>query len=235
MESVDERISVAALIPAYEPGDRLVKLVEELSASFRRIIVVDDGSRSETAKSVFAKIKPKVEKIIVHSENRGKGAAIKSALNYLGASDVVIADADGQHLPEDIVKVAKAVPGRAGLVLGSRVFRLGETPFRSIWGNWWTQRIFRLATGLSIRDTQTGLRGVPASLVESIAALPGERYEFEMVMLAAARRHREKPLEVAIRTVYFENNRLSHFSPLKDTICIFRALFRYLKEESIKS
>lgn len=201
-------------------------LVQKLNERFERLVIVNDGSTRGL--ETLAAVEPLVEKVLVHSANRGKGAALKTAFDYLGAVDVVTADADGQHKLEDIVKVAEALrTQREGLVLGVRAFD-GKVPFRSRFGNWWTRIFFFLLTGLYVRDTQTGLRGIPAELVSRVRALEGERYEYEMVMLADAKRHAAKPVQIPIETIYLNNNAESHFSPFKDTVRIYRALFRYL-------
>lgn len=201
-------------------------LVRKLNERFARLVVVNDGSTRGL--ETLSAVEPLVEKLLVHPVNRGKGAALKTAFDYLGAVDVVTADADGQHTPEDIVKVAEALKTqRRGLVLGVRAF-VGKVPFRSRFGNWWMRIFFFLLTGLYVRDTQTGLRGIPAELVSRVRALEGERYEYEMVMLADAKRQAAKPVQIPIETIYLNDNAESHFSPLKDTIRIYRALFRYL-------
>lgn len=221
-----ERLGVVLLIPAYEPTDELPKLVRKLSAHFSRIVIVNDGS-TRGLKYLEA-ARPFVETILVHPVNRGKGAAIKTGLDYIGECDVVTADADGQHMLGDILHVAKALETyREGLVLGVRSFT-GKVPLRSRFGNWWTRLWFFLFTGLYVRDTQTGLRGIPSSLVKRVRALAGERYEYEMVMLADAKHHPSHPLQLTIETVYLNDNSESHFSPLKDSIRIYRALFTYL-------
>lgn len=211
----------AVLIPARDPTERLAALVDALAPRFGRIVVVDDGSVSGLG--VFDAIAPKVEKILRHDRNRGKGAALKTGFAYLGEVDVVTADADGQHSPEDIAKVAEALRGqRGGLVLGVRSFE-GEVPFRSRFGNFWTRIWFRVATGLAVGDTQTGLRGIPAPLVPRVAALPGTGFEYEMAMLVDAKRHPSRPLEVPIRTIYIPGNK-SHHRPFADTWRIYKAM-----------
>ena len=222
------RVGPVVLIPAYNPGAALPELVRRLSERFARIVIVDDGSVS--GRDEIAAASRFAEKVLVHPENRGKGAALKTGLAYIGRADVVTADSDGQHTCEDIERVANALARHGGgLVLGVRSFS-GRVPFRSRFGNWWTRHFFRLLTGLDVADTQTGLRGIPAALVERVAALPGERYEFEMVMLADARNHPAPPLQVPIATVYIDGNRESHFSPLADTRRIYGALFRFLRK-----
>ena len=214
------------LIPAYNPDEKLLALLPKLKERFEHIVLVDDGS--VTGKDVFAKAEPLVDTILVHEKNRGKGAALKTGFAHIGSlTDVITADADGQHTPEDIAKVAEGLKThRDGLVLGVRSFS-GKVPFRSRFGNWWTRWFFFLMTGLMVRDTQTGLRGIPAALVPRVAKIPGERYEYEMAMLADAKRHPSRPLQVPIETVYLDENTTSHFHPVLDAIRIYRSLFQF--------
>lgn len=215
---------VIVLIPAYDPDEKLLALLPKLRERFDRIVLVDDGSTS--GKDVFEKARPLVETILVHDINRGKGCALKTGFAYAGgAADVVTVDSDGQHDPEDVAKVAAALATcRDGLVLGVRSFT-GDVPFRSRFGNFWTRFFFNLLTGLHVTDTQTGLRGIPAELLSRVAALPGDRFEYEMVMLADARRQAREPLEVPIRTIYLDGNKTSHHRPFVDTWRIYKALF----------
>ena len=223
-DSVDSRTAI--LIPAYNPDGKLLALLPRLKERFRHIVLVDDGSTA--GKDVFEKAVPFVDAILVHDRNRGKGAALKTGFAHLGGStDVITVDADGQHTPEDIAKVAEALKShRDGLVLGVRSFS-GRVPLRSRFGNWWTRWFFFLMTGLMVRDTQTGLRGIPAALVPRVAKIPGERYEYEMAMLADAKRHPSRPVQIPIETVYIDENATSHFNPLLDTVRIYRSLFQF--------
>ena len=111
-------------------------------------------------------------------------------------------------------------------MLGVRTFE-GPIPFRSRWGNGWTRILFRLLTGLAIRDTQSGLRGIPSDMLDRMLALRGDRYEYEMAMLADARSHEQKPLQIPIETIYIEENATSHFNPILDTIRVYRSLFQF--------
>ena len=214
---------MTVVIPAYDPDEQLLKLLPELHRLFPRIVLVDDGS--VRGREVIAAAAPYVSQTLVHPVNRGKGAALKTAFAALGDEDVITVDADGQHSPADVRRIAEALQThRGGLVLGTRC--LASMPFRSWWGNAWTCMVFFLFTGLWVRDTQTGLRGIPAGLLRRVAALPGDRYEYEMAMLADARLHPERPLQLPITTIYREGNASSHFSPLRDTVRIFAALVR---------
>ncbi len=215
------------LIPAYNPGQNMTDFIRELSGYFGRIVVVDDGSTE--GKALFDEIGGiNGCKVLRHEINRGKGAALKTGFAFIGEKDTITADADGQHSIHDIVKVAKALAScRNGLVLGVREFK-GDVPFRSKFGNFWTRIFFFLLTGLDVKDTQTGLRGIPSGLIERIRAIEGDRYEYEMAMLADAKTHAEKPTLVTIDTIYRDNNASSHFRPLADTVRIYRTLIARL-------
>ena len=218
---------IAIVIPAYQPDAKLVGLVEALRTEFPHVVVVDDGSAG--CEETFEAIRGCVEALLVHPANCGKGAALKTGFawirEHLPGTGVVTADADGQHTPEDILRIAEATATRkGGIVLGVRTFE-GPIPFRSRWGNGWTRILFRLLTGLAIRDTQSGLRGIPADMLDRMLALRGDRYEYETRMLVDARRHAQPPLQIPIRTVYLEGNRSSHYRPLRDTLLTQAALW----------
>ena len=222
--------SPVILIPAYNPSAELEIFVGELIKSFSRIVVVDDGSTKGLEFFDAIRDLPGVE-LLRHQINRGKGAALKTGFRHIGNVDTVTADADGQHAVRDVIKVARALNShRGGLVLGVRAFK-GEVPFRSRFGNFWTRLFFFLFSSVYVSDTQTGLRGIPAGLTEKISSLPGDGYEYEMAMLTNVRIHPEKPLEVPIETIYEAGNGSSHFSPLADTVKIYRAMFAELRRQ----
>ena len=222
-------MNVIVLIPAYRPQERLVGYVDELAASgFGRIVVVDDGS-GEGFKSVFDELEAKPFCIVLrHASNQGKGIALKTGFAHVvehhrDAVGVLTADADGQHVCEDCVRVAQAMSdGRESAVIGSRNFTFGKIPFRSWIGNRWSSLSFALVLGCWLPDTQTGLRAFPVSMLPQILEAPGERYEYEMGVLMKLVRSRLPVKTVPIKTVYEDGNASSHFSPLKDTIRINR-------------
>jgi putative flippase GtrA len=217
------------LIPAYRPGSELPQLVESLAGNgtFTSIVVVDDGSGPEYA-PVFAGCRATV---VSHAKNLGKGAALRTGILHILAAhpgcSVVTADADGQHHPEDIVRVAERLEREpAYLVLGSRDFE-GAVPARSRAGNRIAGNVFRLLVGQKLRDTQTGLRGIPAHMLPQVAAISSTGYEFELDMLTAAK-HLSIPItEEPVRTIYAPGNTTSHFNPLADSMRIGFVLTRF--------
>ncbi len=218
------------LIPAYEPGPCLEPLVTELLAADPEIevVVVDDGSGSSSAAAVFRRVAVAGATVLHHDRNRGKGAALKTglahALDAYPGEDVVTADADGQHTVRDILHVADglredAAAGVPALILGCRAFT-GAVPLRSRVGNTLSRWLFRLAAGWPLSDTQTGLRGIPSSLVAWVRDQPGERFEYEQNVLLRCRRSGVATRELPIDTVYLEGNASSHFRPVVDSLRI---------------
>ena len=224
-------METVALIPAYEPDERLVEFVDRLHGEgFSRVVVVDDGS--SVGREIFKGVMERGVPVVAHEVNRGKGAALKTGLRWIfehlpDCAVVVTADADGQHRPNDIVRVAEvALANPSALTLGVRAFT-GKVPLRSRFGNWWTRQFFFLATRMHVADTQTGLRGIPVSLMPRMLEIPGDRYEYEMAMLADARHHAAPPVQVPIETVYEPGNTSSHFNPLRDSVRIYGALLHF--------
>ena len=215
------------LIPAYKPDDRLCSLVASLKEKYR-VVVVDDGGGSQYGE-IFATAKDLGAVVLTHEVNRGKGAAIKTGLAYAkdqGADGVITADADGQHTPGDIDRIAEAMAQNPdSFVVGGRDF--SQMPPRSKFGNTVTRAVFRLATGVKISDTQSGLRGLPACLFDRMLAVDGDRYEYEMNVLLSLRAWHASYLEIPIETVYIDNNSSSHFHAVRDGLKVFSRVLKY--------
>lgn len=223
---------LAVIIPAYNPENRLVALVEELQAiGFALIIVIDDGSDA-ASRPVFAGMKDKAGvELLRHAVNAGKGRALKTAFNHCLCEHphlfgVITADADGQHAPHDIARVGHALLERGAFVMGTRQFA-GDVPLRSRLGNLVTSGVVSVLHGKRITDTQTGLRGIPISLLPRLLALPGERYEYETSMLVEMIVDHVELRELPIDTIYLDGNRASHFNPLLDSMRIYFVLIRF--------
>jgi glycosyltransferase involved in cell wall biosynthesis len=224
---------LAVLIPAWQPEACLAALASNLVAhGFGAIIIVDDGSDEKYAKFFRELALLPYIQVLRHTVNLGKGRALKTGINHFLSElremdGLVTADADGQHKPADIVRVAQALlEGRGRVVLGSRSFA-SDVPLRSRFGNGLTRYIFALVTGSKLADTQTGLRAFPRNLLPDLLAFDGERYEYEMTVLVHLCRQESKPLEVPIETIYIDGNHSSHFNPIRDSMRIYFVLVRF--------
>lgn len=219
------------LIPAYEPDIKLLELVRSIrqSAPEMPVVIVNDGSSADYT-PVFEKAASLGAIVIGYPHNHGKGQALKTGFNYIEANlpnhGVVCADSDGQHSVEDILSVAKHVGESNTMVLGQREFD-GEVPLRSRFGNACTGLLFGLATGEQVHDTQTGLRGYPASMLAWLQSVPGNRYEYELNLLLRSRGAGHAMESIPISTIYLEANESSHFRPLIDSIRIYIPLLKF--------
>ena len=221
----------AILIPAYKPDDKLVALTDQLlTHDDLKLVVVDDGS-GEAFRPVFEALDKRVT-LISYPDNKGKGGALKTGIRYImdhmpECERLVTADADGQHRYADIRRVldkSEEMPG--ALVLGSRAFD-GDVPLRSRFGNAMTRQVFAIASGVKVRDTQTGLRGFDRDGMRLFVDVPGDRYEYEINMLLTAARAEMPIYEVTIETVYLNDNESSHFNPLKDSLRIYACILKF--------
>lgn len=228
--------AIAIIIPALDPDNRMVSLVRELRTSgYANIILVDDGSLISNRK-YFKTCKEQYDcKIIRHIVNFGKGMALKSAFNYIleacpDIQGVVTVDCDGQHVLKDIDVCAKLTyenPDK--LILGCRQFHDAEIPLRSRFGNKLTRQVIKLLCGIRVSDTQTGLRGLPTPLIANyFANTKGERFEYEMNMLIAAKDNMIPIKEVPIETIYLNENESSHFNPFRDSIRIYKVFLKFM-------
>lgn len=220
------------VIPAYQPDPKFTALVDTLcETTAYPIVVVDDGSDPACA-PLFDALGGKAV-LLRHEKNRGKGAAIKTALTYIQShypenEGVVTVDADGQHLPADIVRVSEAWAEHPdSLVLGSRRFT-GSVPFKSRAGNAITRAVFALSTGVRVFDTQTGLRAFSVKSIPLMLRMRGDRYEYEINVLLFATRHRMPIVEIPIETVYIEGNKSSHFKPFRDAWRIYQMILLFV-------
>lgn len=228
-------INSVVVIPCLNPDDRLVDYAKSLSDyGFARIIVVNDGS-AESYDPFFQRVEAIPNCVVLrHVENRGKGCALKTAMKYYlescsGYDGIITADADGQHTLEDAVNIASLMSTMDDtLILGSRDFSQDDVPARSRFGNRCTSVVFKLAHGRYLRDTQTGLRGIPNKLIPVFVNLRGERYEYEMNMLIECARRNIKMVEEPIKTVYIDENASSHFKIFRDSGKIYWIILRDL-------
>lgn len=233
-ESV-EYLQIPVIIPAYEPDEKLIGLLEELRKNgIQNVVVVNDGS-SRDCDEVFRRAREEYKcDLLEHAVNLGKGRALKTAFNYCilkypEMPGSVTADSDGQHSAECILRCMKALWERPEtLILGCRNFDEADVPFRSRFGNKFTCGMFRYLAGIRISDTQTGLRAIPVSYMRTLMNVRGERFEYETNMLLEAKRNELAVAEVAIRTIYIEDNRTSHFHVIKDSARIYLIFAKFL-------
>ena len=223
---VQDRPSIAAVIPAYGEEKHIGDVVRRTRQQLDHVLVVDDGSNDQTA----ARAREAGAEVIVHPQNRGKGEAIKTGLRHWldrQFTYVVILDADGQHLPEEIDRFVNAASTfDAQLFIGTRMNDLsGMPPLRRIVNRYMSKRISRTC-GQRIPDTQCGFRMLHRQLVPDVLG-GANRFDYETEMLIFASRKGYRIESVPISTVY--SDEVSSIHPIRDTIRFFKLMRRYRK------
>ena len=222
------------IVPTLNPNvEILTPFLEELQKEFKNILVYDDGCRPEYD-AFFEKLEKKKIIVLHHYVNLGKGRAMKDAFNYLlnnypNLKGVVTADSDGQHSVKDIKKLAQAILERPdSLILGCRNFDKENVPRRNRFGNKTTRSVLKTFVGLSVTDTQTGLRGLPKEVMIKMITTTGDRFEYETYQLIDTLTKDVPIHEIEIETIYVNGNTESHFNPIKDSIAIYKVFFKYI-------
>lgn len=219
------------LIPAYKPDQRLSLMVGELQKKFLPcIVIVDDGSGPEYG-ALFRSLESASCTVLSYPENHGKGFALKTGFQYIATrtyedTGVVTADADGQHLVRDIIKIAAAISNPSNkIVMGTRAFGK-STPLRSRIGNSVSGFLFRIVCGREIRDTQTGLRGFPFVLLPRLVKIEGDRFDYEANVLMEACAQGMEFRQIEIETIYGTSE--SHYHTVSDSARIACAFAKTL-------
>ena len=229
---------ISVVLPSLDPDDKLIAVVDGLlKYGFTDIILVNDGSKQENLHyfTDLAEQHPEIH-LLHHEVNKGKGAALKNAFSWFLQNrpegyGVVTVDGDNQHHPADTRACCERMLATGKIVLGCRDFTQPDVPPRSRFGNQTTSAVFKIFVGMTLSDTQTGLRAIPREQLELLTAIAGDRFEYETNMLLAMKTHGLAFEEVKIRTVYIEENASSHFHPIRDSWRIYKLIlahfFRY--------
>jgi glycosyltransferase involved in cell wall biosynthesis len=230
-------MSVCVVIPTYNNAATLAQVITDVAKYSDNIIVVNDGSTDNS--EAIAISFPQVQ-LISYSKNVGKGWALRQAFAYAtehNYSYAITIDSDGQHFAKDLpVFIEKLETVKDAIIIGARNMDQSSVPGKSSFGNKFSNFWFKVETGISSPDTQSGFRAYPLNLLKDIRFFTG-KYEFEIEVLVRAVWKGVK-IEAVPVTVYYapKEVRVSHFRPFKDftrisilnTILVF-ITFLYIK------
>ena len=193
---------LAVVIPAHNEEKNIREVILGVKKYTNNIIIVDDGSKDNT----YLMAKEAANDILVlrHKINLGKGAAVKTgceAALKLGAEAIAIMDADGQHLPEDVMKlVEKLEKEDLDIVFGVRAINK-KMPVLTFLGNRFLTKMSNLLSGLSLADTQSGLKVFRASVYQKIAWQASD-YSLETEIIIRTSKKKLKYSQLPIQTIY---------------------------------
>ena len=225
--------NICVVLPSLDPDTKLLTVIDGLlEYGFTDIVLINDGSKPENLHYFeTAATHPEVT-LLHHPYNRGKGAALKTAFHWVlenrpDCAGVVTVDGDNQHHPEDTRACTENMLRTGHLTLGVRDFSQPDVPARSRSGNRITCSVFKLFVGMTISDTQTGLRAIPIRDLPILTAIAGDRFEYETNMLLCMKQESIPFDEVTIRTVYIEENKSSHFRAVQDSWRIYKLILAH--------
>ena len=233
---------ITVVLPSLEPDEKLVAVIDGLlQYGFKDIILINDGSKPENLHYFedAARLHPEIH-VLTHEVNKGKGAALKNAFRWVlenrpHSQGVVTVDGDNQHHPEDTRACCERMLKTGKVVLGCRDFTQKDVPARSSFGNKTTSAIFKIFCGITLSDTQTGLRAIPPKCLKTFCDIKGDRFEYETNMLLCMKDHGFEFEEQKIRTVYIEENASSHFHVIRDSWRIYKLILSHFFRYTVSS
>lgn len=214
-----------ALIPAYNEARFIGDVVRGVNPLVSECLVVDDGSSDGTGDLAQAA----GARVLRHTANQGKGAAIKSGLTWFirqsSAEFAILLDGDGQHAPSEITRFLDAAArSNARLLVGNRMADTRHMPPLRRLVNWYMSWEISRVCGQKVPDSQCGYRMVHRDLAPSLlSATNAFDYETEMLFVASALG--ERIAAVPITTIYGDET--SKIRPLRDTLLFFKLLAQY--------
>ena len=224
-------MSNIVLIPAYRPDQRLVSLVNELSKYEQlSILVINNGNRIEYLNYFKSISTLKKVSILNINKNQGKGFGIKEGLryinlNYKSIQNIILADADGQHLSKDIIRVAlemQKYDDQNLLIVGNRQHN-NLTPFKNLFANKFFNFFFKKKLKLNINDSLCGLRAIKRVDINLCKNLKYNDFRFEVEMIIFFKYRNLNIYEKDIQSVYFRGAKST--LSLRDVFRLLHILF----------
>jgi glycosyltransferase involved in cell wall biosynthesis len=229
-------LKLSIVIPCYNEERTIREVIRAVKASpvvDKEIIVVDDGSTDATGRLLQTDPALKVDKLILHDHNRGKGAALRSGFREASGDIVIIQDADLEYDPQEYPRLLEPiVSGRADVVYGSRF--LGGQPHRALYfwhyaGNRLLTFISNLFTNLNLTDMETCYKTFRREVIQAIR-IEENRFGFEPEITAKVAKMGVRIYEVGISYYgrsYGEGKKITWKDGFRALYCILKYnLFR---------
>jgi glycosyltransferase involved in cell wall biosynthesis len=191
---------ISIIIPVYNEAKTILEILRRVKATpfDKEIIVVDDGSNDETHE--ILKKNSNGIKLLTHTKNMGKGAAIRTALPHVTGEIIIIQDADLEYHPSDYgLLVQPILDGMADVVYGSR-FLGGPHRVLFFWhflGNKILTTLSNMLTDLNLSDMETGYKAFRSEILKGIK-IESNRFGFEPEVTAKVAKMRCRIYEVPI-------------------------------------
>jgi glycosyltransferase involved in cell wall biosynthesis len=224
-------MKLSVVIPCYNEAatvERLIDAVRRAPWPDLELIVVDDGSSDGTRALLEGALRPRIDRLLLHGQNRGKGAALRTGIQAATGDFVIVQDADLEYDPRDYPAVlAPLVDGRADVVYGSRF--MGGAPHRVLYfwhsvGNGFLTLLSNMFTDLNLTDMETCYKAFRREVIQSIA-IEEDRFGFEPEVTAKVARLGCRIYEVGISysgRTYAEGKKIGFRDGLRAIWCILK-------------
>lgn len=214
-------MKIWVVIPAFNEGKNIVKVLKAVKDKGLPIIVVEDGSTDDTFLRVSQE---KVDVLIQNKKNLGKGASLKVAFDYikehnLDCEAVVIMDADAQHLAEELDLFISKLQQGSFFVVGNRLNSPKNMPLIRMITNKLMSFVISRIAGQRIPDTQCGFKAIRTEVLEKIS-IKTSKYEIDSEIILGAASLGYKIDSVSVKSIYRQQR--SGINPLLDTARFFR-------------
>jgi glycosyltransferase involved in cell wall biosynthesis len=229
-------MKLSIIIPCYNERATIEKLLDAVRAApwpDKEIIVVDDCSRDGTRDLLQGALRTKVDRLVMHDKNQGKGAALRTGIAHATGDLVIIQDADLEYDPNQYPRIlAPIVEDRADVVFGSRF--MGAEPHRVLYywhrmGNGVLTLLSNMFTNLNLTDMETCYKAFRREIIQKIK-IEENRFGFEPEITAKVARMGVRIFEVGISyygRTYAEGKKISYKDGFRAIYCILKYnLFR---------
>ncbi|MDU1890201.1 MAG: DUF2062 domain-containing protein [Dysgonomonas sp.] len=211
------QLEIVVLIPTYNNEKTLLSVIEDVKNYCENIIVINDGSTDSTA-TILQEIN-NID-ILSHSKNKGKGSALKNGLLYAkekGYHYAITIDSDGQHYPDDIPSFVDQIEHNPNtLLVGARNLTADNMPGKNSFANKFSNFWFKVETGITLEDTQSGYRLYPLNSLGNMKYYTA-KYEFELEALVFQAWKGVEIKNIPVKVYYPpQGERVSHFRPFRD-------------------